>query len=896
MRLNLKSVEERVKPLGGRRIYEREFIFDLLAAYGRSASSVTRLRSGSLNVAEHPESEVAQKNVVYFQATKGDLYTAIDRLQSAPSVVRFSCRFVIATDYTDLLAVDTKTGETLASAITDIDKHFTFFLPWAGMEKAQYVGEKHADVKAAEKMAKLFDELVVLNPGIRDTRQAQHSLNVFFTRLLFCFFAEDTGIFSENLFTHSVKSLTQPDGSDLAGFLKNVFDALDTANPNSKPSHLQRFPYVNGRLFTVQAHHTVPAFNKKARDYLTELGDLQWSEINPDIFGSMFQAVVTPGQRSNLGQHYTSVPNILKTIEPLFLDALKDEFNAAFDKPKKLEALLDRIAEIKVFDPACGSGNFLVIAYKEMRKLEHAILERLQEPSMRAGKAQLAMGAQSRINVEHFFGIEIDDFAAEVAVLSLWIAKHQMNMDFLDKFGIDVPLIPLKESGQITVANAITSDWNAVCPNRRLEEIYLVSNPPYLGSRNQNSTQKADLRSVTPNYKSLDYVSAWFIKGANYIRGTRAELAFVSTNSITQGEQVGVLWPSTLQDDLEIGYAHRSFRWSNQARGAAGVTCVVVSLRARGSRPIFLVDDGIQQQVASINGYLTDGPAVQIGRRSAPLSGNLPRLIYGSMPNDGGNLILSTTERDELLREAPAARKFIKAFVGADEFIKSKSRWCLVISDDELTTAQSIPAIAKRLDGVANHRAKSTEKSTRELAKFPNRFYFFGYKPTDSILVPLHSSERREYIPFGYLGKDTVISNAASVIYDAEPWVFALLTSRMHMAWTKAVGGQLETRLRYSGTLIYNNFPVANLTAKETEALNDAAFRVLDVREYFSGKTLADLYDPDEMPDELRGAHNDIDKLVDRLYRKSGFDTDEERLSYLFGMYEQMTAAEGSKR
>ncbi|MCW4600464.1 N-6 DNA methylase [Janibacter hoylei] len=484
-RLNLKAIEERVAPLGGRDSYDREFIFELLLAYGKPQGNVTRLRNGSLNIAADPTTEVAQKNVVYFKETTDDPLAVIDELKTSPAVVRYSTRFVIVTDYDELLAVDTKTGENLMIPIRDIDQHFTFFLPWAGMEKAQYVSEAHADVKAAERMGKLFDELLEANPGVMDGVQGRHALNVFFTRLLFCFFAEDTGIFTETQFTNAVGSHTQADGSDVHDFLAALFTALDTEEPADKPTHLAAFPYVNGRLFTMSTGITVPRFTKAARDRLIELGALNWSEINPDIFGSMFQVIVAPGTRSDLGQHYTSVPNILKTIEPLFLDGIRDQLDAGFDSVKKLETLLDRISAIKIFDPACGSGNFLVIAYKELRKVEHAILERLAELDPK----HQVLFAESKINIENFYGIEIDDFAVEVAILSLWIAKHQMNSEFKDKFNVSIPLIPLKETGQIQAGNATQVNWNTVCRNDG-GEIYLIGNPPMLDQESRQENRK----------------------------------------------------------------------------------------------------------------------------------------------------------------------------------------------------------------------------------------------------------------------------------------------------------------------------------------------------------------------------------------------------------------------
>lgn len=897
MRLNLKAVEERVAPLGSRESYDREFIFELLLAYGRSQGNVTRLRNGSLNVANDKDHEVAQKNVVYFHETTGDPLAVIEGLRTSPIVIRYNTRFVIATNYEELAAVDTKTSETLLVPIRDIDKHFTFFLPWAGMEKAQYVAEAHADVKAAERMGKLFDELLAANPGMLGAPSGRHALNVFFTRLLFCFFAEDTGIFSDNQFTNAVGSHTQADGSDVADFLTSLFKALDTSDSADKPAHLANFPYVNGRLFTVTPDHVVPEFTKKARDLLIESGTMIWREINPDIFGSMFQAIVTPGKRSDLGQHYTSVPNILKTIEPLFLDGLKEEFDAAYDSLRRLERLLKRIAAIRVFDPACGSGNFLVIAYKELRRLEHAILERVAELN-----PEQVLFTESVINIENFFGIEIDDFAVEVAILSLWIAKHQMNAEFREKFNVAIPLIPLKETGRVRAGNATRIDWNAACPNDGESEIYVIGNPPYKGSKYQTKEMKADYPFVfgsRPFSKNLDYVVLRFIKGADYIEGTRAELAFVSTNSVTQGEHVGLMFPMIFAKNIEIGYAYTSFKWENNARYNAGVTVVVIGLRSLGSRPRYIFQDGLQIEASHINGYLADAPSVFIYRRTTAISRALPRMAYGSAPRDDGHLLLVPRERDEILNEHPEANAVIKEYVGAAEFINGIGRYCLWISDRDLPLARRVPAISRRLDAMTRWRSESERATTVKLVDSPHRFEEIRYKPTDSIIVPIVSSERREYIPMGYLGPDTVISNAANAVYDAQPWVFALLTSAMHMAWVRAVCSRMKTDYRYSGTTVYNNFPVPLLSDTQKEQLTIAAFRVLDVREYHCERTLSELYDPDLMPRDLRAAHESIDRLVDSIYSKRGYETDEQRLSDLFAMYESMTAAEaadGSKK
>lgn len=675
VRLNLKAVEERVAPLGGRESYDRDFIFELLLAYGKPQGNVTRLRNGSLSVADDKTTEVAQKNVVYFKETADDPLAVIDELKTSPTVVRYRTRFVIVTDYAELLAVDTKTGENLIIPIRDIDQHFTFFLPWAGMEKAQYVAEAHADVKAAERMGKLFDELLAANPGLLEEPNGRHALNVFFTRLLFCFFAEDTGIFTQGQFTNAVGSHTLADGSDLADFLTDLFTGLDTEDPAQKPRHLVGFPYVNGRLFAMRADHVVPAFTKKARDLLIESGTLIWREINPDIFGSMFQAVVNPEDRSDLGQHYTSVPNILKTIEPLFLDELHEQFDAAFDSVRKLEVLLERISSIKVFDPACGSGNFLVIAYKELRKLEHAILERLADLDPK----HQVLFAESRIGIENFYGIEIADFATEVAILSLWIAKHQMNTEFKAKFNLSIPLIPLKETGQIRRDNATRVDWNDVCPNDG-GEIYLIGNPPYKGGKSQNREMKADYPFVfgkRPYSKDLDYIALWFVKGADYIEDTRAELAFVTTNSVSQGEHVGLMFPMIFAKGIEIGYAYTSFKWENNARRNAGVTVAVINLRAERPGPKYIFTDGLQVEAKNINGYLADAPSVFIYRRSRVLSVQLPRMVLGSMPKDGGYLILDSAERERALEEDVSADSYLKRYVGSAEFINDIQRFCI---------------------------------------------------------------------------------------------------------------------------------------------------------------------------------------------------------------------------
>lgn len=895
MRITLKDIEENIKPLGGKLSYDKEFIFELLAAYGRAPANITRLRNGQLNVADDKACEVAQKGVVYLKpadVADDELYAIVDDLKTSPAVIRYSTRFVIATNYRKLLAIDTKTGEPLDINLKDIDRHYTYFLPWAGMEKTQFIAENHADVKAAEKMAKLFDTLVAHNNY--KTADDWHGLTVFFTRLLFCFFAEDTGIFQKNQFVNAIGSYTQENGSDMHEFLLVLFEALDDEDKTGYPSHLAAFPYVNGNLFDKDSA-LIPKFNKDARNILIESSSkLDWSDINPDIFGSMFQAVVRPGERTGLGQHYTSVPNIMKTIEPLFLDVLKEEFDRAYNDSKKLEQLLGRISQIKIFDPACGSGNFLIIAYKELRKLEHATLERQGEL---AGHTQRVLFG-SRINIENFYGIEIDDFAHEVAILSLWLAKHQMNIEFAEKFGVELPLIPLKEAGNIIHGNAARIDWDDVCPKTQGEEVYLISNPPYLGSKRQDKTQKKDIelnfQPITTKYKDLDYIAIWFYKGAKFISGTKSKLAFVSTNSISQGTQVEMIWPLLYNLNAEVAYTYNSFKWTNNAKGQAGVTCVIISLADKDNLPkdLYVFSNGITKRVEHINAYLTDGPDLIIGRRSKPLASMLPRMQLGNMAIDDGNFFFTRQERDNLVAKYPIMTNYLRRVYGSYEYINSVERYCLWVDDGDIPVVSQIPEIHSIAERVRKFRGESKDASTRKMANKPYQFRERHMSKHHTMVLPRVSSELRTYIPFGFLASANVITDLTQALYDAEPYILGLISSRMHMTWMRAVAGKLETRIRYSSAIVYNNFPVLPLREAEKQEIEKKVFTVLDVRENHPEKTLAQLYDPDKMPDDLRQAHEELDEVVDKVYRNKPFENDEERLAHLFDLYKTMTVKE----
>jgi hypothetical protein len=885
MSLTLEQIETRVAQI--QTVAGSEFLFSLLNAYGLPKASITRLRSGSYNRASN--GDVLWKGKVFYrfvEAGQADLHDTIDRLADDAAVTRERPRFLLVRDDCQLVAVDRQTGDTLDTSLDRLAADAAFFLPWAGIEKTRRESVNPADIKAAGKMALLYNEILRDNE-IASTEDL-HDLNVFFSRLLFCFFAEDTDVFDRGAFTDAIGSYTAT-GDDVPGLLSRLFEALDTrpGDRGELPSHLRGLPYVNGRLFA--ARTLVPKFSAKARRLVLECGELDWSSINPDIFGSMFQGVVDRGaQRETLGMHYTSVENILKVLRPLLLDALELAYAAAQDDPRALDRLLRRLSRIRLFDPACGSGNFLIVGYKELRRLEHRILQRRAELTS-SDATQLF--PEPVVRLEHFFGIEIDDFAHEIARLSLLLAKHQMNLEYRELFHAVPQFLPLVDQGQIVRANAARIAWAEVLARKGDEEIYLLGNPPYLGGTRQTEEQKHDLLHAFGDAKInkyLDYVSIWLYKGAAYVVEQEAELGFVVTNSVCQGNHVGLLWPHMRRHDAEISFAHSSFLWSNSAKGNAGVTCVVIGLAPKGSRKtkLFYSSDG-RRAVSSINAYLVpDGPDLIVSQSAEPLNG-LPPMVFGSMPRDAGGLVLSPQERDEILREAPEAERFIRRYLGADEFLKGKDRYCLWIREEEASAAMAISALRQRFERVRETRAASDAASTRQFADQPWRFVQRAHRESQSIIVPRVSSQRREYIPMGFLDHRTVISDAANAIYGAESWTFGLIQARMHMVWVSAVAGRLKTDFRYSAGLVYNTFPVPALSPASRDGITEAVFGVLEARERYSGASLAEMYDPDRMPGNLRDAHSTLDDVVDRLYSDQPFETDDKRLALLFKLYEQ---------
>lgn len=865
------------------------FIYDLLLAYSQPKATIKRLKDGGLNLSKTEGEIIWKKKLLFKEVSDGDLKEFETELIKDPKKMNHDPRFIIVTDYKQLIALDTKTKERLDIPIFELAKHPDFFQPWTGQDKYTEHQENPADVKAAEKMAKLYDEIHKDNPT--QTPEEVHNLNVFLSRLLFCFFAEDTEIFEKSQFTHAISSHTQQDGSDLNAYLDQLFEVMNTPyNQRGNVAHYQQtFPFVNGGLF--RKKHTAPFFTRKSRQMVIDMGELDWAAINPDIFGSMIQAVITPEDRGGLGMHYTSVPNIMKVIEPLFLNDLYEEFNAALsisniaERNKKLQKLLYRISNIKLFDPACGSGNFLIIAYKELRKLEMKIFKVLESLAL------------SDISLENFYGIELDDFAHEVAILSLWLAEHQMNQIFFKEFGRTKPALPLKETGNIVHGNACRIDWETVCPKNSGDEIYIMGNPPYLGARLQNFDQKSDMDIVfneIKGYNNLDYIAAWFYLGKKFIENKNAKFAFVSTNSICQGTQVSLLWPFLIDSKTEIYFVHQSFKWKNNAKSNAAVSVMIIGLGNSTINQKIIFNGKSKKIVTNINPYGIEGENIYISDRKTSLS-HLPFMTYGSMPNDNGELLLSEYEKNELIKNYPKSSKFIKKFLGANELMNGINSYCIWIEPFDYEKATEIEPILNKIENVKQYRIQSNRIATNKLSNFSFRFGEIRHKNSNSIVIPQTGSERREYLPIDFRDEDTIVSNAARVVYDAKPYLFAILSSKMHIIWVRAVAGRLKMDMQYSNTLCYNTFPFPKISETQKQELEQHVYHVLAEREKHSEKTLAQLYDPDKMPDGLREAHHQLDLAVERCYRTKPFESDEERLEYLFKLYEKMIEEEKSK-
>jgi hypothetical protein len=899
---------------------KEEFVFDLLVAYGISKTSVTRLKKGDYNLSKI-DGEILYKKKIFFKVEAADkLLSSIEDIAKEERILKHQPRFAILTDYKQLVAKDLKGNKRpLDIKIKELPNYFDFFLPLAGSEVYNASNNNEADRNASYKMASLYDLLIEENPNIYNSKESIHNLNIFLSRLLFCLFAEDTEIFEQDsIFTNTLAQHTAENGKDTHTFLDDLFDRLDAKSGDKYPAYLAKFPYVNGGLFGQKINS--PKFAAKARKTLIDLGELQWKDINPDIFGSMIQAVVIPEYRSDLGMHYTSVENILKLIKPLFLDELYEEFENA-STVRQLRKLINRISKIKFFDPACGSGNFLIITYKEIRLLEIKIIEKIillnLDNEVRDFKSFSSLGFSydelvntkiptqanlsftqseiffTQIQLSQFYGIEIDDFAHEMAILSLWLAEHQMNKVFEERlfdFGKSKPILPLKDAGQITQGNATRVDWNAVCPISKKDEVYVIGNPPYVGFLLQTKDSKKDMDIVFQGYKNtgkLDYISCWFYLGSKYIKNKNASFAFVSTNSICQGEQVALLWPLIINNKQEIYFAHQSFKWINNAKGNAGVTVIIVGVRNISNQPKYLFVDNFKTEVKNINSYLANSSDVFVEKANNPIS-KLPKMALGSAAYDGGHLMVSKDERESIVLQYPESRKFFSRFVGSAEFIKGIERYCLWINNVDVEIAKSIPPINERLDKVEVFRLNSGRKQTLNTANIPHRFTEDRHIETESLIIPIVASENRRYIIAGVLNSGEIIPNSARLIHNFEPYVFGVISSYMHILWVKAVGGKLKTDYRYSAQLCYNTFPFPDITTKQKENLNLYVFSILDERAKHPSKTMAQLYNPFTMPKGLLQAHQELDTAIEQCYRLQAFKNDTERLEYLFKQYEEM--------
>ncbi|MEK1422887.1 class I SAM-dependent DNA methyltransferase [Limosilactobacillus fermentum] len=878
-----------------------EFIYDFLSVYDFPKATITKLRKGTNNLATE-SGAVYLKNRLYYQqvAADGNLMQHFADLKQKVNQLGAKPRYMMVTDFKNVLAEDTKTGDTLDVEFERLPQKFEFFLAWNGIEKADFDKENPADIRAAERFAKLYDVVVKDNPDA-----SRHGLNLFLIRVLFCLFAEDTDIFSKNLFTNRIKEITSQDGSDLDAFFKQLFSVLDIekANwPSDIPSWLEDFPYVDGDLFN-DPHESLN-FSEHSRKMIIDAGEkLEWDQINPDILGSMIQAVASEDSRSHLGMHYTSVPNIMKVIKPLFLDDLRQAFEDAKGNEDKLNQLYDRIGKIKFMDPACGSGNFLIITYKELRQLEIDIIKELNH----MGIATMYVPS---VTLDQFYGIEIDDFACDVTRLSLWIAEHQMNKQLHKEIADAVrPTLPLQHAGAIVCGNALRIDWNEVLPHEKNDEIYLFGNPPYLGSKLQSKSQKNDLEyalNSAKGYKKLDYISGWFYLGAKYIQHTKAQYAFVSTNSITQGEQVAFLW-DVLPKSIRIRFAYKSFKWGNNAKNNAGVTVVIIGMCDESQVNMsYIFSNNLVEQVNGISPYLTSGTKATVVKPVGKNLNGLPSASFGSMPRDDGNLLLDNEEKNKILEKHPEAQMIIKLFLGSKDFIDGLNRYCLWIdSKEKLDLANNIPTIKHRFTRVSEFRSQSKAKSTQQYALKPYSFvqrgeYEKALQKSDhfnSIIIPRHSSENRAYVPMGITSRETVIADSAIAIYNAPLWLLGLLESRMHITWLRAVGGKLETRYRYSAGLVYNTFPVPELSTRRKNEIEELVWKILDIRDE-EGGTLAELYgsplaekNPKPMNPRLKAAHEELDQVVDRAYRDRPFKDDNERLALLLDMYSKKVGA-----
>lgn len=898
----------------------KDFFAGFLKTLGFPASTVKNVLApeSSRNVASVQGDYALAKNVYFRSLHVGEkVYDEARSLATDPLITKHQIRFILATDFQTVVAYDARVDDWTDFAFNDLVENYEFFLPLTGLyEKPLAYASHPADVKACEKMGKLYDIIRATNHYDDDHL---HDLNLFLSRLLFCFFAEDTGIFPiPGQMTKAIESITSDNGADLVDFFKRLFDILDMGpNHNGRLKEtkiLAAFPYVNGGLFRDKIR--VPTFNARARRLLLECGRLEWNLISPVIFGSMFQAVMKPEARHNLGAHFTSERNIMKVIEPLFLNDLKAELGKILSSIKdtqkqltksqtdKLYAFQAKLASLTFLDPACGSGNFLIIAYREIKRLEFETVKALHKfDTPDRSLLDDWKKTVSRVSIDQFYGIELEEFPVEIARVSMWLMEHVMNVEFGTYFGATVPTIPLKDSAHIVCTNALTTDWSDVVPVEKLS--FIMGNPPFIGAATMTKVQKQEVLNVfkgTKNAGILDFVTAWYKKASEVAyKNPKIECSFVSTNSICQGEQVAPLWEELFNSGFHINFAHQTFKWRNEAKDNAGVNCVIIGfgIKERKEKTLYcyesLKDEPSQHFVSNINGYLLENNRnIFVKSENQTINGVKP-MVRGNQPTDGGNLIIEAEDYDKFASN-PALKPFIKKLVGSKEFINKLPRFCLWLPDAP-DAIKEIPIVAERINGCKNMRLASRDPGCRKLAERAHEFRDLN-NPMSAIVIPRVSSERRDYIPMGFISNDTIVSDSCHIIPNGTLYDFGILESRMHMTWMRTVCGRLESRYRYSRDLCYNTFPWPDAKETQRQLIEVLAQKVLDIREFYPELTLADLYDPDTMPADLKEAHEELDQAVDNLYRSHPFANDEERLQMLFDRYEVLlkkTNSQGTK-
>jgi hypothetical protein len=797
-------------------------------------------------------------------------------------------RYILVSDFQRFKLYDLDSDNESEFELTDFVDHVHLFDFIAGYEKRVYKEGDPVNIQAAELMGKLHDRL-------EEVGYSGHELEVYLVRLLFCLFADDTGIFEKGIFQEYIDLHTKLDGSDLAMHLVSIFDVLNKS-PEKRLKNLDeslaQFPYVNGKLF--EEFLSPASFDSAMRKMLLEACGLNWSKISPAIFGSMFQAVMNPKERRNLGAHYTSEKNIQKLIKPLFLDDLYSEFEKVKENKNRLKEFHQKIANLYFLDPACGCGNFLIITYRELRDLEILVLKELNK----SGQLWTNVSEIIQVDVDQFAGIEYDEFAVRIAEVAMWLIDHQMNIKVSNEFGQYFVRLPLKKSAKIVHSNSLRIDWETVVKKDQLN--FILGNPPFVGKAYQDSQQKIDMQRIFAEVKGagvLDYVTAWYIRAAQFIQNTNIRCAFVSTSSISQGEQVSILWQELFNNyKIKIHFAHRTFNWSNEAKGNAAVHCVIIGfgLKDNENKRIFdyldIKGEPAEKKVKNINPYLVESGDLVILSRRKPIL-NAPEINFGSMPNDGGNLILTEMEKDELLKNEPESEKWIRPYTGAKEFLNGYRRYCLWLVNIQPHELKQLKEISKRVEAVKKSRSESKREATQKLANFPTLFGENRQPDTYYLAIPEFSSQRRKYIPIGFLPLDVIASNKIQLIPDATLYLFGLLTSEMHMTWMRYVCGRLKSDYCYSNAIVYNNYPFPeNITDKQKQKVETCAQKVLDTRAKYPDSSLADLYDPLTMPPDLTKAHQNLDKAVDLCYRPQPFVNELNRIEYLFNLYENLTA------